>query len=425
VARGSAPRSRTSDRALPAARPVACAVLLLAVLVLAGVVGQPSAAPVRDEPDLLAAAQRLLAGGYADTAPGADARAFLWHGPGLPALLAPLVAADVPLWGMRLTGPLLLWAALLAVYRLLRRQVAERRALLWTGALALYLPFYAVLRQLQKEPLTTLLLVLAVLALTRGVASGRRRDLAGAGAALAAVSMVRLEYGWVVLALLALALGWWAVGRAKAHARRLAAASAVALALCVPWLAYTQALTGQPLYWSSASGLSLYWMSPTGPGETGEWHSPEKVAVQPQLRPYRPFFADLERLAPLEQDRVLREVAQRNVRAHPLLSARNLAANVARLLTNAPTSAGIAPGVVAALIVVNGILLAALITGAVRLRRRPGPVPPEVVAVALLAGCSIAVHLVGSASPRMLTPVVPLLVWLALQGRLAGERADG
>jgi hypothetical protein len=69
------------------------ALLLLAVLVLVSVLAAPSGVPVRDEPDFLVLAERLLAGWYADASPDADPRLFLWHGPGLPALLAPLVAA--------------------------------------------------------------------------------------------------------------------------------------------------------------------------------------------------------------------------------------------------------------------------------------------------------------------------------------------
>jgi 4-amino-4-deoxy-L-arabinose transferase-like glycosyltransferase len=395
------------------------ALLLLAVLVLVSVLAAPSGVPVRDEPDFLVLAERLLAGWYADASPDADPRLFLWHGPGLPALLAPLVAAGVPLELLRLTGALLIWAALLLFYRLARRDVAERAALLWTGALALYLPFYAVLRQLQKEPLAMFLLCLAAFTLTRGLRAGRAADLVGAGACLAALAMVRLEYGWVIIGVLVLALGWWAVGRAKAQARRLAAAAAVALALCAPWLGYTATLMDEPLAWSSSSGLSLYWMSPTGNGETGGWHSPASVATDAYLSPYRPFFARVQRLPPAEQDRVLREAAVRNIRAEPLLYARNVAANASRMVTGVPSSAGWTPAVTFGLIAVNGLLLAALASGFVRLRRRAGSTPPEVVAVGLLVACSIGVHLAASASPRMLTPVVPLLAWLALQGRLA------
>src|SRR5436853_597277 len=65
-----------------------------------------------DEGTYLAYGRNLTHGFYAQThtlSPGA----YLWHGPGLPGLLAPLVALHVPLGLMRiLVGPVLLFAAL-------------------------------------------------------------------------------------------------------------------------------------------------------------------------------------------------------------------------------------------------------------------------------------------------------------------------
>src|SRR5260221_4436085 len=59
----------------------------------------------------------------------------LWFGPGLPLVLAPLVAVDAPLQVLRLVGPFVLFGALLMFFRLLRLYVSERPALL--GAFAL------------------------------------------------------------------------------------------------------------------------------------------------------------------------------------------------------------------------------------------------------------------------------------------------
>lgn len=64
------------------------------------------------------------------------------------------------------------------------------------------------------------------------------------------------------------------------------------------------------------------------------------------------------------------------------------------------------------LLIVNGLLLAAAAWAALRLWRRRDTVPPEAAPFALFALLGIAVHLPPSASPRMLLPLVPLLVWL-------------
>ena len=221
---------------------------LLVVFAAACALGQPGPEAVRDEPALLAAAERLLDGQLAPGGPDPDQRAWLWHGPGLVALLAPLVALELPLTAIRFVEPLLLGAAALLLHRLLRTRLPPRAALAGTYALGLYLPLYPVLGRIHKEPLSILLVVAGMLALVRGMA-GSRPALLAAGAALAGLTMVRLEYGWVSIALLGLALAAWLV-RGSAVARRAAVVPAVALALCVPWLAFTHARSGEPLYLS-------------------------------------------------------------------------------------------------------------------------------------------------------------------------------
>ena len=400
----SVPRRRIVERDAARLAP------LLVLYVVAGIVAQPGPQAVRDEPALLAAAERLLDGQLAGTGTDPDQRAYLWHGPGLVALLAPLVAAGAPLDVMRLLGPLLLGAAVLVFHRLLREHLAPRPALLWTYALGLYAPFLIVVGTIQKEPLAVLLVVCGMLALSRGLRTGRPLPLAAAGLALAALVMVRLEYGWVAVALLATAVATLALRR-DAVARRLVAAAVVAVLGCVPWLAYTHRETGEPLYWGSSSGLSLFWMSPTLPGETGQWHSPVRVFRDPALASYRPLFRRLDEVHPLESDRVLRRLATENIRADPLAYARNLAANAGRLLFWAPMRSARPWGLVALCVVFNGLLLVAVGRAARRLWRRRADRPPETVAFALFAAVAVAVHLPPSASPRMLLPVVPVLVW--------------
>src|SRR5215213_5635050 len=94
-------------------RPVVALAPLLAAYAGLTAVTQPPASPVYDEGPLLDAARRLVDGGYAARA--MDEVAYLWHGPGLPALLSPLVALDMPVPLQRYLMPLLLFAAVLAI----------------------------------------------------------------------------------------------------------------------------------------------------------------------------------------------------------------------------------------------------------------------------------------------------------------------
>jgi 4-amino-4-deoxy-L-arabinose transferase-like glycosyltransferase len=397
---------------------------LLVLYLAVALIVQPGPELARDEPDLIAAAERLIEHGQlAATGDNPDHRSFLWHGPGLVVLIAPLVALGVPLEAMRLLSPLLLFCAVLLFHRLLRVRLAPRAALRWTYALALYAPFILVLGTIQKEPLAVLLVVAAMLACTRAFAGGGRWPVVAGGLALAALAMVRLEYGWAIVALLVAALLAWPRGRTRAPlARRRIAVAGVALLACVPWLAFTYAKTDQPMYWGSSSGLSLFWMSPTLPGETGQWHSPERVLRDPALAPYRPLFRRLERVHPLESDLELRRRALENIRARPLQYARNIPANATRLLVNWPSRPARPPGTTAMHLVFNALLIGGLLWAAPRLWRSRRALPPETAPFALFALLGVAIHIPPSASPRMLLPLVPVLLWFVAVAA-SGERA--
>lgn len=386
---------------------------LLAWYLVACALLQPGDDPVRDEPAFLAAAERLVTDGQlADTGPDADQRAFLWHGPGLIVVLAPLVALDVALPLMRFVEPMLLFAALVLFHRLLSIRLAPRPALFWTYVLGLYAPLLLVLGTLQKEPLAIVLVIAGMLALARGLEGSRPWSLVAAGLSLGGLTMVRPEFGWVTLALLIGAVLSCVRRHGRGVRRRLVAVVAIAMVACAPWLLYTHAETGRVLYWSSSSGLSLFWMSPTLPGETGQWHSPVLVFRDPALAPYRAWFHHLDAVPPLRSDLELRHRAAANVRAEPLAYARNVAANASRLLFAVPSRPGPAPGAVAIYLLFNGSLVVTIAWAARALWRRRRTLPPETAPIAMFAAMAIAVHLPPSASPRMLLPIVPALIWL-------------
>jgi 4-amino-4-deoxy-L-arabinose transferase-like glycosyltransferase len=371
---------------------------------------------LNDEPSYLDYAKSLTAHGLYH----AGAWGYMWHGPFLPVLLAPLVAVHAPVQVMRiLVGPVVLFAALVAFRALVRPYLrSERAALVATYALAVYLPFLSVIEVIHVEPLAALLFTVAALFIVRSF-QGHRRDHLWAAVCLALLALSRLEYGYVLLAALLLSGGWWLARRRSAMARRSTVAIAVALLLCIPWLAYTYSVTHKPFYWGDSGGLSLYWMS--APGNIGDWHLGSETATNPQLAADRPVFAALNHMKPLDWDARLTHVALQNVRQHPAHYLSNVVANVDRLLFNSPYSGantktqGLSPGKGMMLYAVpNSILLALLAVAAfvaVRVRRRLGP---EILAIAVLAGLGFLIHVPVAAYGRFLIPLVPVLAWLAI-----------
>ena len=373
-----------------------------------------------DESTYVAYARNLTHGFYAQTHT-LNPSAFLWHGPGLPAFLAPLVALHAPLGLMRvLAGPVLLFAAFVVFNRLAQLYVSRRTALFATYGLALYLPFLTVIGDIYVEPLATLCLTLAVFFMVRSFRGGRRDHL-WAGVALAALALSRVEYGYVLLGALMLSGAWLLAARRSLPARRSTVAAAVAVLLCLPWLAYTYSLTHKPFYWGNSGGLSLYWMS--APGNLGDWHSGTEVFTVPQLAAARPLFTELERLKPVEQDARLEHVAFRNIRRDPAHYLANVGNNISRLLFNVPYSfigersplsftrekaGAIVYAVPDALLL--GLLAIALVV-AVRTRRKLGP---EILPIAVLVVLGLAVHVPLAAYARFLIPLVPAAAWFVI-----------
>lgn len=369
-----------------------------------------------DEGSLLGFAHALVHGHYA-TLGSLNSEGYLWHGPALPALLAPMVAAGLPVWAMRLlTGPLLLFVAVVLFERLLALRLGRRQALAGAYALGLFVPFGYLLRSIAKEELALIFVIVAMHGITRALEDGSRRHIALAGLALAALVYDRLEYGWIAIAMLIVAAGWTLLGRRHAAPRRFLAICAIAVAGCIPWLAYTYSVTGRPLYWGNSGGLSLFWTSAPAPDQHGAWHAVHSVFHEGYLAPFRPFFRRVDRLPPLRRDLVFQSTAIHNALGHPLRFAVNVAANGSRMLFATPLGVNLPVPLIVGCSICMVALLGMAATGIVRMRRGPRRLPRETIPFALLLGLGFAIHLLPTADPRMLMPLIPLLVWAAAQG---------
>jgi hypothetical protein len=336
----------------------------------------------------------------------------LWFGPGLPLVLAPLVAADVPLELLRLVGPIALFGAMACFFALLRLRVQERPALVATYALGLYPPFLPLLPNLHSEPLAILGLAAGMLGAARYLEGGGRRRLALAAVGFAVLALTRVAYGWVLILVLLLLVSAYVL-RGQAAVRRSMLVVVAALVLCIPWLVYTHSETGQTLVWGNSGALSLYWMASPYEGDLGDWRQADDVFSDPELRRHRPFFESLRGLPLAEQNGEIVQEALRNVVDHPRAYAGNVLANLGRLFANAPYSdRGTGPRILF-YAVPNAILLAAVVAGIVALRRRAPPLPPEATLFLVLGGAAFAFHALLAAYPRMLTPIAPIAVWFA------------
>lgn len=360
-----------------------------------------------DEGSYLAYARDITHGFYADTNLG-----YLWHGPALPVLLAPLVALHLPLVVMRLLfGPVVLFATLVVFHRLARLYVSPRSALLVTYGLACYLPFFMIQGIIWVEPLATLALMVALWFMVRSFRGGRRDHL-WAGVALAVLALARPEYGYVLIVAAVLSCGWLIARRRSGAARRTTLALVVGFLLCTPWLVYTYSLTSKPLYWGNSGGLSLYWM--TAPANLGDWHHFSEGLTSPLFRADHAVFAKLAALDPVAQDTRLTHIAIQNIEHHPGHYLANVVNNIGRLVFNSPYSFTNEKASAMFFAVPNGILLglvALAVAVAIAARQR---LVPEVLPVAVFVVLAFGVHVPLAAYARFVVPLVPVIAWLVL-----------
>jgi hypothetical protein len=393
------------------ATPAVALLPLLALYVLISLSSISGLDSLSDEWRYLAFADHVRHGFYALENGAPDL--FLWHGPGLPLLLTPFVALNIPVEVTRIAlGPLPLYATLLVFHHMARWHLEPRPALIATYALGLYLPFFTLIQTIHVEPVASLSLTLAAFFFVRGLETGDRADGIRAAAALAVLALSRVEYGWVLVAAL-VASGAWLLISGRSEAARLSViATGLALVACVPWLAYTYAKADKPLYWGNSGGVSLYWM--TAPGTLGEWHGLAEPLRNPHLASSRPLFTEIRNLPPEEGDSRLQHAALENIKDDPAHYLANVVNNVGRLLFDAPYGSADQQPRAMLYTVPNGLLIALLLAAFVIALRFRRTLRPEIVPVAAFTLLGFGIHAFVSGYARMVVPLVPVAAWLAL-----------
>ena len=146
-------------------------------------------------------------------------------------------------------------------------------------------------------------------------------------------------------------------------------------------------------------------------GDLGDWHQAHLVFSDPGLRPHREFFDSLRGLTLAEQNAEIEREALRNIADHPGAYAENVVANVSRMLFNSPYSRTLQQTNDVFYALPNAILLGAALLSALVLLPRRRTLPAERASLRSWrrprSGSTRS-----SAYPRMLAPIVPLLVWL-------------
>ena len=417
------PRLRASVKSIAKWRPLLVLLPILPVYASIPVVLGPGGGQLGDEPVYLYYARALVHGHYAE----APSWSWISHGPGLPAVLTPLVAAHAPILAARIfVGPVVLFCAVVVFFRVADMLLDRMRALVCAYLFAAYWPFLPLLRSIHNEPLTVLLVVALAHRIAVWSRSRRRRDVVITGVILASLALVRVEFGYLLVLWIVIVAASLALRRRADVARYALASSVLALILCIPYLAYTQSVTHRFFYWSGSGGAQLYWMDTGRSQDEGDWHGRQEVFTNPNLAAHRALFREIEARPPEDWDTELQSAAFRNIRQHPLLYVRNLVLNDSRLVLNVPYSyKPIKWPSILFYGVANLTLIVAAALSLLAIRRRRQPMPPMPLLLAWFSVTTFAIHTVVAALTQHLVPIVPALAALALYGvRFADSRRD-
>lgn len=335
------------------------------------------------------------------------------NGPGYPLVLYPVVAGGMSLIIARLLNAIFIGAATWFVWATIRPYAGGA----WAAGGAVFVALHPSLLRLGPYIMTEPVTMCCITAFMWSFCNALRRPtmswpvILAASFSFAWLTLTRVFFGPVLMATTAVAvlLGIFVRGMRRPVMRALVIFG-LAFAMCVPYLAYTQAKTGRFLCWSTNGGELLYWLTSHHEGENGHWFASEAVFTRPELkRNHEAFYRELMAMRVLDQDVAFKEKAREQFRSAPLKVAYNWACNVSRLVLGFPRAFETEELKTVALVVWNGVLLAAFGAALAGLTTRWRHAPPELCLLAAMTGVYLGGATLAPALPRYLLPTVPLM----------------
>lgn len=363
-----------------------------------------------DEGRYLDFAKNLTQGFYAD-----PKNPDIINGPGYPLVLAVLLMMKMPLIGLRMFNALFMALAVWFSFRAVKLYAGSRWALGVALVTALHPNLVRTASYLMTEELAVCSIAGFAWAFSEALRSEKMNWLIMVVAALvfAWLTMTRVFFGNVIMASLPfLVLLALIMKRERGRLLRALMVMLLAFAMCLPWLAYTKAKTGENLCWSTVGGELLYWMTSTHEGENGHWFSVEDAQTKPQLVVHhREFYLPYYELPVKEREERFKKRAGEQLKANPAGVFKNWLCNWGRLIIGYPRSFERMDFTALVLFVVNGPLVLALLWTCVVALRRWREVPAEILVIGLLSFIYIGGSSIAPGLPRY---TVVLWPWIGL-----------
>jgi 4-amino-4-deoxy-L-arabinose transferase-like glycosyltransferase len=338
----------------------------------------------------------------------------------------PFIAVHVPVLYITLLNAVYLYLAVVFLYKAINLVTNYKTAFIAAVLLALYPNDQAVLPILYTEAFTTLLVSLLIYFVALGYTREKPKFIILAGLFLGYLTLTKIIFGYVLVICLVACFCLLLFIKSRPKYLKPIKILLIALAVTLPYLAYTYSLTGKAFYWGDSGGMSLYWMSSPYEHEYGDWKLPRLTNNQ-----YPVLFKSAEAVNLLrknhakeigailkhnefEQDILFKQKAVENIKMHPFKFLKNYYYNFSRMLFNFPYSYSYQDGAIVENIIIGSLILWVSVAGifitALNWRRIISPVR------FLLFITTVYLALSGALSsyPRQLDVMVPvLLFWIA------------
>ncbi|RYE35802.1 MAG: hypothetical protein EOP42_05665 [Sphingobacteriaceae bacterium] len=286
---------------------------------------------VDDEERYVRFANNLLHGFYSPPLPNID----LWNGPGYPAIVASFLLFKLPLMAVRLFNGVLLYFSLALICKSINRYTSKKTALAFAFILGLYFPVFEKLPLILTEcPTWFLISLICYLFLKLGrQQTFSKKYIVLSGLALAFLTMVKIVFGYVIIAMIFVSLMLFLSPKSRLAAKKFTCVFSLSFLLCVSYLTYTYHITHKFFYWTNSGGWSLFTMSAPYANDWGDWKDNPQMLDNPN---YKVFVDSVLKLTPLERDAAYKTKGVENIKKYPKKYLLNCVANVGRLLFSYP-----------------------------------------------------------------------------------------
>jgi len=315
---------------------------LLAIYVILILVFSPDEL-VGDEGRYVHYATNITNGFYADASDPS-----IRNGPGYPLVISIPILLKMPFIFLRLLNVFFLAIALLLFYKLLTMYIKNSR--IAVIGICYLLGLYPALARgatgILSESLSILLVCgfLFFFVKLNTNQSKQKKNLFLSGLFLGCLALTKVIFGYVILCGILGSLFYFIFKKSK-KAKLSLFMFAFSFLFCIPYLAYTQHVTGKKFFWGTQGGEILYWRSTPFENEFGDWISADIILGKRESKyldtkqlvaNHGEFIKSLESYSAVQKDSLYKEKAIQNIKNHPIKYLQNTVASGFRLFYHYP-----------------------------------------------------------------------------------------